>query len=137
LKPILLDTNAYSEFKRNDPEILRIVQNAAEIHLSVVVLAELLAGFVAGVKEQANRAELTGFISSKRVVVVGADQATAEQYAQIKHQLRRAGKPIPTNDLWIAATAMQHQLCLITGDDHFTHVNGLLTASTFSEWAAR
>jgi predicted nucleic acid-binding protein len=133
LKSILLDTNAYSAFKRGETETLQIVQNATAIHLSVVVLAELIAGFVAGSKEQANRTELSGFLSSKRVAVLPVDQTTAEQYARIKLDLKRAGKPIPTNDLWIAATAMQHHLCLVTGDAHFRHISGLSTASTLAE----
>ena len=85
----------------------------------------MLAGFAAGLKEQQNRAQLSAFLASARVQIVPVDRATAEHYAGVYAALRKAGTPIPTNDMWIAASALQHNLRLLTYDGHFKHVPGL------------
>jgi len=91
------------------------------------VLGEILAGFVSGKRNEKNRAELAGFLESPRVSLIDLDDATAERYAMIYATLKTAGTPIPTNDLWIAASAMQHGLFLLTLDAHFTKVPQILT----------
>jgi tRNA(fMet)-specific endonuclease VapC len=83
------------------------------------VIGELLGGFAAGSREQRNRGELTAFLATPRVSVVPVDAGTAEHYAALYVGLKRAGTPIPTNDLWIAAIALQHGLRLFTNDGHF------------------
>ncbi len=90
--------------------------------MNPVILGELLAGFMRGRRTTKNAKELTTFLSSPRVRIVVVDGETAERYAVIFDSLRGAGTPIPTNDIWIAATAMQHGLRLLTGDTHFRKV---------------
>jgi len=125
MKRILLDTTMYAAFKRGDSEVVELVGVADEIALSSTILGELLAGFAAGRREARNREELAAFLDSPRVRVVDVDAATADQYARVFTLLRRKGKPIPTNDLWIAASALQHGYLLATRDEHFAAIEGL------------
>jgi len=133
VKSLLLDTNMYVAFKRGDDDAVELLRLADEVHLSTVVLGELLAGFAAGSREKRNREELTAFLESPRVRIDAVDEATADYHGRIFALLRRKGRPIPTNDLWIAAAALQHGLVLATRDDHFAAIEGLATASTPSQ----
>lgn len=123
---ILLDTSAYSAFKRGHPEVVASVRRAREILLPITVLGELLAGFEAGTRKQANEEELYRFLQSPRVGIVPLLEATARRYAVIYGDLRRAGRPVPTNDMWIAASAMEHGAELLTTDDDFTAIARIL-----------
>ncbi len=105
MRDILLDTNAYAAFKRGDEDAVEIIRHAPRIGISVVVLGELLAGFAAGTREATNRRELQQFLRSDRVLVLTVDGDTAQRYSVVYLNLRRKGRPIPTNDLWIAASA--------------------------------
>jgi predicted nucleic acid-binding protein len=116
---IALDTSAYSAFKRGHPQIRYRIREALQIQLSTVVLGELRSGFLKGDHPAKNLAELAQFMASPRVEVVQVDEETAERYAVIFDSLRRAGSPIPTNDIWIAANAMQYGSVLLTTDPHF------------------
>ena len=116
---ICLDTSGYSAFKRGHDGALAVVQSAAEIVLPAVVLGELLAGFRIGSRERSNRRELDAFMESPRVRVAPLDFETAQRYAEILPYLRERGTPIPTNDIWIAATAMEWGLRILTTDPHF------------------
>jgi predicted nucleic acid-binding protein len=118
----LLDTSAYSAFLRGHEELKLALQRADRIVLTPVVLGELGAGFRAGARLKKNEAELRRFLASPRVEVVPIDAETAERYAVILHGLRQAGTPIPTNDIWIAASAMQHGLRVLTTDVHYTRM---------------
>jgi tRNA(fMet)-specific endonuclease VapC len=89
------------------------------------VLGELLGGFAAGMREPKNRAELARFLESPRVEVLPITAETADSYALVYTGLRRKGQPIPTNDLWIAASALEHGAALLTRDAHFTKIDGL------------
>jgi predicted nucleic acid-binding protein len=126
VKKILLDTNGYIAFKRNEATVLRCLRQSEFIGVNATVLGELLAGFKAGTKEEANKKELNLFLESPRVHVLALDDETAEYYAKVFGDLKRKGKPTPTNDMWVAASAMQHGLWLATGDEHFRDVEGLL-----------
>ncbi len=95
--------------------------------LSTVVIGELLAGFRCGKRMVENHHELEKFLDSPRVVTLAIDEETAEFYARIFRELREKGKPVPTNDLWIAATAMQHGYALATHDTHFSTISGIIT----------
>ena len=128
---ILLDTSAYSAFRRGHAEIVREVQEAEQIVLGSVVLGELLAGFARGTKQDDNRSDLRAFLASGRVQIADVDAETAQRYAVIVESLARAGTPIPTNDIWIAACAMQHGLRLVTTDAHYKRVPQVLL--TFHE----
>jgi tRNA(fMet)-specific endonuclease VapC len=125
LRGVLLDTNAYSAFKRGRPEALEIVRRAPALCFNSVILGELLGGFVAGSREARNRRELEEFCSLGRVRRLVIDADTAEHYSAIYNQLRHQGMPIPTNDMWIAASALQHGLDLFSYDGHFKQVEGL------------
>lgn len=125
MRPITLDTNAYTAFKRGDPTITAVLQHTPDIIVNVTVLGELLAGFAAGTRVSTNRSELTQFLSSPRVRIVTSTSATADLYALIYAALRRKGQPIPTNDLWIAASCLEHGTALLTLDAHFQAIDGL------------
>lgn len=125
MRPIALDTNAYTAFKRGDEQIVAVLQHAPSIIVSATVLGELLGGFAAGLRESTNRSELTQFINVPRVKVVPSTEATADLYALVYAALRRKGQPIPTNDLWIAASSLEHGASLLTLDAHFQHIDGL------------
>src|SRR5262245_25964153 len=92
---------------------------------SSIVLGELLSGFAVGTREEANRQELQQFLASERVHQLVIDAETAAQYAVVYRELRRRGRPIPTNDMWIAASALQHGFAVFSDDGHFYEVPGL------------
>ncbi|HMX09802.1 MAG TPA: type II toxin-antitoxin system VapC family toxin [Burkholderiaceae bacterium] len=120
-----MDTNAYSAFMRGDAAIVEALAHADRLYLNAVVLGELLGGFAAGAREAANRAELSRFLASPRVGLLPVTAETADSYALVYGGLRRKGQPIPTNDLWIAASALEHGCALLTLDAHFRQVEGL------------
>ena len=126
MKRILMDTNAYAAFKRNDTDAVNTFKTVEYIGVNIVVLGELLSGFKCGSKELKNRHELEQFLDSPRVNLIQMDEETAEFYAKVYWDLKRKGKPIPTNDLWVAASAMRHGLTLFTYDEHFENIDGLL-----------
>lgn len=108
--------------RRGDDRLLPYLQEAEQIALTPVVLGELMFGFLGGSRGPQNRRRLRDFVESPRVSVLGLDAETAERYAVIRGYLREQGTPIPVNDLWIAASAAQHGLRLLTLDDHFKSV---------------
>jgi len=112
--------------RRGDQRLLVPIQEATELFLTPVVVGELLYGFLGGGLEPKNRGLLRQFLGSPRVAVLSLDEETAERYAAIRDYLRKQGKPIPANDLWIAASAAQHGLRLLTLDDHFKSVPHVL-----------
>jgi predicted nucleic acid-binding protein len=118
----LLDTSAYAVFRRGDSAAVNALRAADEIYLNLIVLGEMLAGFLGGSRRQKNRTELTRFLESPRVSLIDIDEETAERYALIFISLRTAGTPVPTNDLWIAASAMQYGLRILTRDEHFQRI---------------
>ena len=128
MRRILLDTNVYAAFKRNELSALDLVRRSDFIGVTVVVLGELLAGFRCGSREVRNRRELDLFLDSPRVTVLQPDEETAEFYGVVFSDLRSKGRPIPSNDIWIAASALQHGLALASNDEHFRFVSGLLLA---------
>ena len=123
---ILLDTSAYAGYMRNHPELLGSLQSASMVHLNAIVVGELLAGFKKGSRGRQNERGLREFIAESRVTVLSLDEETAVRYAAIKDYLRREGTPVPANDLWIAATAFQHGLRVLTLDEHFLRVPQIL-----------
>ena|SRR2546428_9665065 len=119
---ILVDTSAYSAFMTGRPQAVNAIQEADEIYLNPVVIGELLAGFARGSKTRKNERELLEFLQSPRARVADIDEGTSRRYAVILNSLWKAGTPIPTNDLWIAATAMQHGLQVLTLDAHYVKI---------------
>jgi tRNA(fMet)-specific endonuclease VapC len=116
LSRVALDTSAYSAFERGHPEVVEHLRRARELLLPCVLLGELLAGFEASDRPRRNREELRLFLDSPRVRRVPLGEATAERYARIYASLRGAGRPLPTNALWIAASAMEPGAELVTLD---------------------
>lgn len=123
---ILLDTSAYVGFKRNDAELVEIIAGSDLVLFSAVVLGELLFGFRNGTRFRVNVTELNRFLSHDAVETVSAGKITADRYSRIAAQLKRQGTPIPTNDIWIAAQAIEHGAELITTDAHFDRISGLV-----------
>ena len=95
---------------------------------------ELLAGFSVGKQEANNLRELQQFLETPRVKLLSSNEMTAKYYAMIYKQLRTQGKPIPTNDMWIAATAIQHHLVLLSYDKHFLNIEGLSYGQQLSDF---
>lgn len=126
MKNLLIDTNIYSLAMRGALETIIILQQAHEIGICAISIGELISGFKGGKREQENRRELEEFLDSPRVRLYGIDEDTAEFYADILNRLRKKGKPIPTNDIWIASVALQHGLQLYTSDRHFKIISGLI-----------
>jgi len=134
MRPILVDTNAYAAFKRGDAAVVTVLQHAPSLLICATVLGELLAGFAAGNRESVNRSELTQFIQSPRVKVVASTAATADLYALVYAALRRKGLPIPSNDLWIAASCLEHGAALLTFDAHFRAIDGLRVGQDLTDF---
>ena len=122
MKTLMLDTSAFAAFMRGHLEAISALRKAQRVIIPTVAMGELLAGFEVGSRRHKNRAELQEFLSSPRVRVVETNQETSERYALIYAYLRGVGKPVPTNDLWIAASAMEHSAALLTADAHFLHI---------------
>lgn len=121
----LIDTNRYSDFAKGRPDIVELFASADRIFVPFVVLAELRAGFRCGTISRQNEQVLTKFLKNKRVEILFADDMTTQVYADIYSQLRAQGTPIPTNDIWIAALAVQHSLPLCSRDEHFDNLRQL------------
>ena len=122
---LVIDTNAYSGFLRGEAKAVKFLRAAHEIHLPLIVLAELLCGFAGGTRLKKNREELARFMASPRVHLLKPDEKTAQHYADVFSALRAQGTTIPSNDLWIAALARQHRMPLLSFDAHFSSVPGL------------
>lgn len=125
---LALDTNAYSDAARGEARAAALVKAAEHVSLPFIVLAELRAGFAAGTLARRNEALLARFLSSQRVSVLYPDEQTTHHYASLFAQLRKQGTPIPTNDIWIAAIVIQHDLALLTNDAHFAKLPQLARA---------
>lgn len=122
---ILLDSNAYSSFMRGSHEVRELIVVAEEVLFSAVVVGEQLYGFRQGAHFQRNLAELRSFLERPYVSFVPVGPVTADRYSRVMTALRAKGRPIPTNDVWIAAHAMETGADLVSADSHFEHVDGL------------
>jgi len=99
-----------------------------QVWLPLIVLAEIKAGFYGGSQQHRNEVLLQSFLTRPTVGILYPARETAEHYARLFVQLKRAGTPIPDNDLWIAALVLEHDLQLITRDQHFKQIPQLLRA---------
>jgi tRNA(fMet)-specific endonuclease VapC len=122
---ILLDTNAYSALMRGHEEVADRVRRAEQVVLSTVVAGELLLGFRLGTRLKKNMAELDAFLDNPYVSLAPVTLTTADRFARIAAGLRAKGSPIPTNDIWIAAHAMETGAELLSFDAHFEAIDGL------------
>jgi tRNA(fMet)-specific endonuclease VapC len=123
---VLLDTNAYSHLMAGNQSVLTIISEADIVYMSVFVIGELLTGFKGGKHEQRNREILNHFLKKQTVKILSATMDTSEFFSDIKHTLRKAGKPLPINDIWIASHCLQSGSMIITFDAHFKEIPGLL-----------
>jgi tRNA(fMet)-specific endonuclease VapC len=123
---IILDTGAYVGFKRNAVETVEIIVKTELIVFSPVVLGELMFGFRNGSRFKKNMDDLNRFLEHEAVDLAPIGKITSDRYSRIAAQLRLQGTPIPTNDIWIAAQAMEHGAELITSDKHFDKISGLV-----------
>jgi len=119
---LAVDVNRYRDFVQGDPDVVERFEMAQEIWLPFVALAELRAGFLFGRRSTSNERILQRFLQKPGVGVLFADSDTTHHYARLYRQLRQQGTPIPTNDLWIAALVVQHDLILDSRDRHFDHL---------------
>ncbi len=124
---VLLDTNIVIALFARDETVLRELSNAASVFVPSIVVGELFYGAYRSRRFDENVTRVDEFVSRSAVLTCGA--VTARRYAQIKNRLREAGRPIPENDIWIAAVARQHDLTLVSRDSHFAEVEGLETAT--------
>ncbi len=121
---ILIDTNAYSQLYLKNFDVFLLLENASQVFIPLIVIAELRAGFWSGLKQEINETHLSNFLGKVKVLL--PDTQTTFEYAKIFAALKRQGNPIPTNDIWIAALARQHQLPLMTFDKHFRFIPDLI-----------
>jgi tRNA(fMet)-specific endonuclease VapC len=125
VKKIVLDTSAYTRLLTGDEDALDAVSSAETVYMSVFVLGELYAGFAGGAREPENKDILQRFLTKSTVKILNATAETAEVFGIVKHNLKKSGKPLPINDVWIAAHALETGSVVITYDAHFKSVPGL------------
>jgi tRNA(fMet)-specific endonuclease VapC len=123
---IALDTNRLTDLFQGDSHLADFLGGCDEVWIPFIVLGEIKAGFYGGSQQQRNQLLLQALLAKQTVGVLLPDRETAEQYARLFVQLKRAGTPIPDNDLWIASLVLQHQLTLITRDQHFKSIPQVL-----------
>jgi tRNA(fMet)-specific endonuclease VapC len=119
---IAVDSNRYTDFCRGLPEVVEVIEAASEIYIPLIVLAEQRAGFAHGTNREKNERVLTKFLNNEGIFVLSPDEQTTFFYADLYSYLRKKGKPIPTNDLWIAALVLQHNLVLFDRESDFDHL---------------
>jgi tRNA(fMet)-specific endonuclease VapC len=112
---------------RGRKEVSNLLDSADEVYVPSIAIGELLAGFKRGNSEQRNKEVLARFLDLSRVGILSIDEDSAERYSVILDYLRLKGSPIPTNDIWIAACAMQYGLILISSDQHFLNLPQIVT----------
>ena len=119
---IAVDTNRYVDLCKGVDDTVAILEQAEAVLLPFVVLGELRAGFAHGHRQAENERALRRFLLKDGVGVLFADDQTTHHYAVVFRQLRKQGTPIPTNDMWLAALVLQHNLALHARDKHFDHL---------------
>ncbi len=123
---VALDTNRLTDLFQGDTALAERLGACEEVWIPLVVLAEIKAGFYGGTQRHRNEVLLQKLLAKPTVGVLLLSRETAEHYARLFVQLKRAGAPVPDNDLWIAALALEHDLLLITRDEHFQRIPQLL-----------
>jgi tRNA(fMet)-specific endonuclease VapC len=124
---LLLDTNIVIPILNSDPQVTELLSRAGAVHVPSIVIGELYYGAARGTRVRENLERLASYAAG--VDVLPCTRQTAERYGQIKSRLQSSGRPIPDNDIWIAAVAMQHDLILVTRDAHFGSIEDLRTTT--------
>jgi tRNA(fMet)-specific endonuclease VapC len=119
---LCLDTSAFSHFRRGERRVVELIDEALWVGLPAIVLGELRTGFALGRQRAANEQSLQAFMSHPVVEVLDVDDAASKIYAELVLELRRAGTPLPTNDIWIAAVAAREGATVVSYDAHFSRV---------------
>jgi tRNA(fMet)-specific endonuclease VapC len=119
---VALDTNRLVDLFQGDADLAEQLGECDEVWIPLIVLAEIKAGFYGGSQQHRNEILLQTFLGKSTVGILLPARETAEHYARLFVQLKRAGTPIPDNDLWIAAMVLENDLLLITRDQHFERV---------------
>ena len=117
-----LDTSAYSRFQRGDKRVRELLDRAEWVGVPAVTIGELRTGFLLGSHRTRNEDELREFLQNPVVEVLPIDTETTHHYASIVVDLRRTGTPLPTNDVWIAASAAREGAAVLTFDRHFEKI---------------
>ena len=123
---VALDTNRYVDLCKGVVETVAILEEAEAVLVPFVVIGELRAGFAHGRRAAENERVLRSFLLKDSVQPLFADDQTTHHYAAVSRQLRKQGTPIPTNDMWLAALVLQHNLALHARDRHFDHLPQLV-----------
>ena len=124
---MILDTNAVSAILAGDALIQTRLPSEERQHLPVVVIGAYQFGMLGSKRRQ--KLERAFEILESKSIVLPCDRETADMYAAIRHGLKQRGRPIPENDLWIAALARQHSLEIVSQDPHFDHAEGICRIS--------
>lgn len=119
---LCLDTSAYSHFRRGEEGVTELLDQAGWVGLPTVVIGELQLGFELGGRRRRNERELAAFLEHPRVETLAVDRDVAEIWGRLLADLRRVGTPIPTNDVWVAATAVRHGADVVSFDPHFERI---------------
>lgn len=119
---LCIDTSAYSQFMRGEEAVVAHLDQASWVGVPSIVLGELWTGFLLGQRPDENGVELEAFLSHDVVSEVTVDAEVARIYAEVVVDLRRAGTPLPTNDIWIAACAVRSGSTVISFDQHFSKI---------------
>lgn len=125
---VAVDTNRLSDLFRGDAALSDQLNYCDEVWLPLIVVGEIQAGFHGGTHLHRNHRTLVAFLQRPTAGVLLPDEETANHYARLFVQMKRAGKPLPDNDLWIAALCLQHNIALISRDRHFDRIPQLLRA---------
>jgi tRNA(fMet)-specific endonuclease VapC len=119
----LLDTNAVIALQKKDPALSAVLEKVEDVFVPSIVIGELYFGAYKSGRPQANRQAVATFAAGR--VILNCDASTGDIYGQIKYGLRVKGRPIPENDIWIGAIALQYDLILLTRDDHYSEIDNL------------
>jgi tRNA(fMet)-specific endonuclease VapC len=125
VKSVIIDTNAYTRLLAGEEDVLDVIGTAEIVYMSIFVLGELYAGFAGSTQERDNKNALDSFLLKPTVKILNATSETAKVFGMVKQDLKRAGTPLPINDVWIAAHALETGSTLITYDRHFKKIAGL------------
>ena len=120
---IAVDTNAVIAYRAGDSEACRLIKSAKVILVPAPVVGELVFGALNSQRIEENKIAVQKFLTYSMFVRI--DENVTNRYASVRYKLRKAGRPIPENDLWIAAVCLEFDVPLLTGDAHFENVDRL------------
>jgi len=123
---VCLDTNAYSSLRRGNQALQALLDDCDEILVPAAAYAELMYGFLRGSRFSENESQLNDFLCEDGISIQPVTQSIAERWGYVKAALMKNGTPIPENDIWIAATALETGSRIVSYDSHFDHVGGLI-----------